>query len=113
MVMRETNGIDEQRAAMQADAKGERSSIYQELVRLSIVSVDGEKITQPYEALDGWNSKSRSLVMEAYGALNNLEPEEVGSFLGSAEDATPGNSVARTESTESSDEQHPSAAIGR
>ena len=47
IVIREVNGIDEQEAALRADMRGKRSSIYAELVRLAIVEVDGKRVEQP------------------------------------------------------------------
>ena len=88
IVLRETNGVDEQRAALQADARGERTSIYQELVRLSIVEVDGEPATQPFLALEQWNSRTRALVQNAYQELNDLQDEEVAAFLSTGKEAT-------------------------
>lgn len=90
VVMRETNGHDEQRAAMQADAQPGRSSVFQELVRLSIVSVDGQLVQQPFLDLDRWNSRTRALVIQAYENLNDLKDEEIAVFLAASEDATPG-----------------------
>lgn len=88
ITMRETSGIDEQAAAMEADARGERTTIYQELVRLSIVEVDGKKVQQPFMELNGWNSKTRHLINTAYQAMNDLREDDVKVFLKSA-DAQP------------------------
>ncbi len=86
ITMRETSGIDEQSAAMEADARGERTTIYQELVRISVVEVDGAKVTQPFVELNSWNSKTRHLVNMAYQAMNDIKEDDVKTFLKSAGD---------------------------
>lgn len=116
LVLRETNGIDEQAAALAAEARAGRSSIYQELVRLSIVEVDGAKVIQPYAQLEQWNSRTRALVQEAYKQLNDLKEEELSVFLAASEDATPGQIVAREEESPAEDAVTPlprSASITR
>ncbi len=90
IVMRETNGIDEQNAALQADVRGKRSSIYQELVRLSIVKVDDADVIQPFAQLEGWSSRTRALVNKAYEDLNDLEDDEVATFLAMGADPETG-----------------------
>lgn len=77
VLMRETNGIDEQRAAMQADARGDRSSVYLELIRLSIVEVDGMPVAQPYNAMEEWTSRTRAFIRAFYEDLNDVQTEEV------------------------------------
>lgn len=93
IVMRETTGIDEQLASLRAEASGDRSSIYQELVRISIVEVDGKKVQQPFTVLESWNSRTRGYVQKLYEHLNDMPEKEVKSFLGAGEDATPGVSA--------------------
>jgi len=90
IVIRETTGIDEQNAALQADARQGRSSIYAELVKLSIVMVDDEKVIQPYHQLEQWSSKSRALVQQAYDAINDIPKEDLAVFLATGEDTSPG-----------------------
>lgn len=89
IVIRETNGIDEQHAAMQADSQGAGTNIYQELVRRSIVSVDGEKVTHPFLEMTRWNSKARDFVRRAYEDLNQLKEEEMQTSFLSARDVDP------------------------
>jgi len=83
-VIRETDGEDEETAAVLAKAKGEGHSSFEELVRMSLVYVDGKKIEQPYEDFDGWNSRTRAFVLQAFKALNSVEEKEVGDFLSGA-----------------------------
>ncbi len=90
LVMRETTGIDEKEAATAADAAQGQSSLYQELIKLSVVSVDGTKIIQPFNDMLEWNSKTRALCIKAFEQLNELKDEEVATFLTASEDATPG-----------------------
>lgn len=85
LVLRETTGEDEILASSIAEAKGKGSTVMEEMLRLSIVKVDGEKITQPYEATKKWNSKTRSLLLRAYVALNHVEDKEDADFLSGAE----------------------------
>jgi hypothetical protein len=87
-VIRETNGVDEQQAALAASLEGERGSLYSELIRLSIVEVDGEKVTQPFLAMDGFNSRTRAFLIRAYESLNDVKEEELAAFLGASEDVT-------------------------
>lgn len=77
LIMRETNGLDEQKAARLVDARGGVTGIAGELVRQSIVAVDGEKVEQPFMAFDSWNTKTRNLVMEFYENLNGIPGEEI------------------------------------
>lgn len=91
--IRETNGEDEDRAAMLAKAKGGAASMMEELVRLSIVEVDGEAVNAepgvPYAAFDKWNSKTRTFVLNAYKRLNSLsEADDAENFLASGEVGT-------------------------
>jgi len=104
IVMRETNGIDEQDAALAADGRGERGSVMTELVRLSIVEVDGQKVQQPFLEMERFNSKTRALIMKAYEQLNDLPLEELSVFLAASEDATPGLQAVPKSEAEMADE---------
>jgi len=89
-VIREVNGHDEQHAALQVEARGEaRTSHYNELIRLSLVEVDGEAVTQPFLAMEEWNTRTRSLLLRGYDKVNGLEDEEVAVFLTGAEVVEP------------------------
>jgi hypothetical protein len=110
LVMRETNGIDEQQAAIASDAAGVRSSIFQELIKLSIVEVDGQPVSQPFVALDTWNSKTRALIIKAYEQLNNLPDDELAAFLVASEDATPGLAAVPDEPVATDKEESASTA---
>lgn len=90
IVMRETNGIDEQHAAIAAEAAGASTSLYQELIKLSIVEVNDQRVIQPFNELSGWNSKTRQLVTQGFDDLNQLKDEDLAAFLGASEDVTPG-----------------------
>jgi len=87
-VIRETTGVDEQQAAFRADAREGRTTVYAELVRLSIVKVNGEKVSQPFMELENWNSKTRALLRRAYDSINDLSEEEVEVFLQAGEEVT-------------------------
>jgi hypothetical protein len=86
IVMRETDGLDEEEAAIFSDAHG--GSLAKHLIRLSIVAVDGNRVQQPFTSLDKWTSKTRSLVMAAYEKLNDLPDKEVAVFLGASRPVT-------------------------
>ena len=64
ITVRETNGIDEQNAAIAADAK--KTGTYVELIRISIAEVDGAPVQQPFVALESWTSKTRKAVMKFF-----------------------------------------------
>ena len=84
-VIRETNGRDEEQAAIFAKAKGAASSSFEELVRLSVVSVNDAPVEQPFTAFDDWNSRTRMYVLQAYRSINAIESDkEVDDFLASA-----------------------------
>lgn len=89
VVIRETDGIDEQDAAMRAESRGPRGTIFGELVRASVVSVDGKKVDQPFMEMERWNSRTRKLVLQGYQELNDTKDEEDAVFLATAEDVDP------------------------
>lgn len=89
-VMREVNGKDEEQAALIAKAKGGAASMYEELIRLSLVEVDGQPVNNepgvPYAGFDTWNTRTRTFVQNAFRALNGIdEKEELSDFLESGE----------------------------
>ena len=59
--------------------------MWAELVRLAIVTVDGEKVAQPFRDIDKWNSRTRALLMKAFEQMNELPDEQVASFLAMSE----------------------------
>lgn len=84
--IREVDGVDEERAALNAKAKGGASSVYEELVRLSVCEVDGQPVnqdpSQPFALYDSLNSRTRLFLLNAFRSLNGIdEKEEVGDFL--------------------------------
>ncbi len=87
--IREVDGSDEERAAISAKAKGGAATVYEELVRLSIVEVDGSPVNHdgmPLTAYDSWNSRTRVFVLNAFRALNGIdEKEETSDFLESGQ----------------------------
>ena len=96
ITIRETTGIDEQEAALAVETRGARSTVYAELVRLSVVEVDGQKVTQPFLEAEKWNSRTRTLVMKAYETVNRLEDEEIAAFIAASQDVTPGLAVVES-----------------
>lgn len=87
VVMRETNGYDEQNAAKLADGQGKDGNFLRELMTLSIVKVNDVPAMQPFIGFSGWNSRARACVSKAFDALNEI-PRDV-DFLSGAEDMTP------------------------
>lgn len=76
ITLRETTGLDEHKAAALADAKGASTTVTTEMVRLSIVSVNGEKVVQPYGAFDTWKTRTRQAIMTVYTDMNLLTEED-------------------------------------
>lgn len=76
ITIREVNGVDEMNASRAADAKKTGSMV--ELLRLSIIEVDGEAISPPGTApLDGWTSRTRKAVAKFFDTMNDCTPEEL------------------------------------
>lgn len=89
-VMRETCGLDEQQAARIVESRGGASDIVQEMIRRSIVAVDGEKVAQPYFELDNWNTRTRQFVLKAYEAMNSVPEVDIALFQSASEQVDPG-----------------------
>jgi hypothetical protein len=101
--MREVDGADEEVAANSAKAKGGSVTPAEELVRASIVDVNGEPTRQPYLAFDTWNSRARAFALKAFKTLNGAEEEELDSFAAAAEpvgDVSPRTSGAAASATD-------------
>lgn len=85
ITMRETNGADERAAAMAADAK--KVSAGPELIKMSIVAVDGKKVEHPSAVpLDSWSTRTRRAVSAFFDDLNDLSDEELGPLIAAAAD---------------------------
>ena len=81
-VIKETNGDDEENAAVQAKAKGGVTTVFEELVRLSITYVDDVKVEPPLEEYDAWSSRTRAFVLQAFKSINSIKDQaEIDSFL--------------------------------
>ena len=89
LVIRETDGPDELKASLMVQTRPE-SNMTAELMRISIVEVDGKAVQQPYIGLDEWNTKTRDLVLRAFHDLNDTTSAERADFFKAAEEATPG-----------------------
>ena len=61
--IRETNGKDEETAAVRARAKGGAASATEELVAASLTEINGDPVNAkgPYQGFDGWNSRARAI----------------------------------------------------
>jgi len=62
--------------AAYANAKATGLSLAEEKVRASVVAVDDVPVAQPYMALDGWTSRTRQFVFNAWGELNGIKEVE-------------------------------------
>lgn len=91
-VVREVDGADEEIAANTAKGKGGAATNAEELVRMSIVEVNGDAVKHPYLAFDTWNSRARTFALKAFRSLNSAEEEELDGFLAAAEPAEGGPS---------------------
>jgi hypothetical protein len=89
-VIQETDGRLEAYAAARAKAKGADSSTHEEMIRASIVQVNGQEVQQPYEAMDGWNTRARQFLIGAYRSVNGVDDKELDDFLAGATDVVQG-----------------------
>jgi hypothetical protein len=78
--IRETDGKDEDAAAIVARARGGTATVMEELVKRAIMFVDGQPVNHtegvPFEAWDGWNSATRSFVTNAFQSVNGFMKED-------------------------------------
>ena len=72
VTLRETDGRDGYRARHLAQKAGPGVTAYDELLRLSIVEVDGVDVEQPYAEMDQWTTRTRQFVQRAFTELNSL-----------------------------------------
>lgn len=93
--IREVSGKDEITAATWVDAKRARygesaTNNLMELIRVSIVSVDGVPTNGiPFEAMDDWTSRTRNFVVRLWNSLNAVEDDEVKKAITEADPTTP------------------------
>ena len=85
-VMREIDGRDEEVAAGYVKAKNDNTTVTEEMVRLSIVSVNDQPVPQPYLAFDTWNSRARIFAVKAFNEVNGMTSKEEDDFFGTAEE---------------------------
>jgi hypothetical protein len=83
--IREVNGKDEEQASVLAEAKGKSGSVALELLRLSIVKVDDQPVSQPFGGLETWNSRTRKFALDAWSSINSVSEDETEGFLESAQ----------------------------
>ncbi len=89
IVIRETDGLDEENAAEFAKAKGGRVSMQEELCKLAIVMVDDHEVARPFNDYDHWPTKSRDLVLRTFSMINGTTKDLADDFFegGHAPDA--------------------------
>lgn len=80
---RETDGRDEERAAVAAKAKGGAATALEELVALSLVEVNEEPVNagKPYGEFPNWNSRARQFAVAVWNKVNGASKEELDGFL--------------------------------
>jgi len=78
--IRETDGKDEDQAAIDARARGGTATVMEELVKRSLTTVDGQEVNAvagvPFTAWEGWNSATRSFVTNAFQSVNGFMKED-------------------------------------
>lgn len=84
ITIREVNGKDEELAETWSQAKGKQGNTLVELLRLSIVKVNGVAVPQPFGDFDGWNSRTRKFAMDAFAEINGTTKDEKDAFLAGA-----------------------------
>ncbi len=86
--LREIDGHDEKESARMIAALGTADdfsiAMLEANLRISIVSVDGALVQQPYNETAKWSSRTRRLLMEAWGTLNSVPDDDLAAFLGAA-----------------------------
>ncbi len=83
--IRQTFGPDEQVAAKFAEAKaGGTDMIAEELMRASIVKVDGELVSVPFTDFDSWNLLTRKFVWTEWSKVNGIGVEEITNYAATA-----------------------------
>lgn len=82
VVVREINGLDQRKAFKMAEVTGGTNlEVMEEMVRLAIVEVDGQAVTQPYTEVSSWNSRTLQLLTLAFNELNQATDSEAAAFL--------------------------------
>jgi hypothetical protein len=87
ITIREVTGEDEMTAAAAAEAKSAQYnkgwSPQIELIKLSVVEVDGKPVntTAPFDAFDKWLTPSRNAVMKFFDQLNSLDEQDLKACL--------------------------------
>jgi hypothetical protein len=88
--IREVNGEDEIAAAIVADGKkaqtGKDWSPQVELIRMSIVSLDGNPVggAVPFVAFDRWTTRARNAVLRFYDIMNGLDDSDLKACVAAA-----------------------------
>jgi hypothetical protein len=108
ITIREVDGQDELQAAIWAEAMGRKGDTDQnnkELLRCSIVAVDGKPFNVngvPNPAFDSWLTKSRNAVGRFYFQLNGLDVDELEACVKKGMSLLPSSSPAQaiSDSTE-------------
>lgn len=109
VTIRETNGIDEKNAAIAADAKD--GNVIEELIRIAIVEVDGEKVNPPASVqFEAWTTRTRKAVIMFFNRLNDASDEEMAPLFVMAEKAAA--SLTAIHDDEEDDQQDRSASTG-
>lgn len=109
ITIREVNGEDELEAAKVAAAKDlqsggkEKHPVFTELLRRSIVEVNGKPVggIVPFDEFDSWRVASRNAVSRFYEVLNGLDDDDLKACVAAAMAATEPKSQSSEASTAS------------
>lgn len=70
-----------------------------ELIRISVVSVDGVAVEQPYRDIDGWSVRTWKFLEAAYAEVNGPDLDELKNFRGAIHRPTETGSVQALEAS--------------
>lgn len=87
--LRETDGKDESNATVSAKGKANSGNYVEELLSMSLVSVNGKAVNQgvPYVDFPKWNSRARAFALKAWQFVNGMGDDEETPFVQGAETA--------------------------
>ncbi len=70
VVLKETTGADEDRAAEIAKQKGLTGNLTEELIRLAVISYDGQPAIFPFTQFDTFTKRTRDLIAKSFSKVN-------------------------------------------
>src|SRR6516162_5277523 len=86
--IRETDGYDEEMAVDSASKEEGNISPKEQILRMAIPRVDGRRVEGGmFLGLATWNSRTRTLALQAYEKVNSVTPKDLADFLKQGEPA--------------------------